>query len=98
VNATACKKAVNLSGELLVSNYPNPFTTSTIITFKTAGGHTLIQVMDTTGKVIANLTDTSYTAGTYTVVFDGGSLPAGIYYARLQNMTTQQVRPMIKVR
>ena len=98
VNATACKKAVNLSGELLVSNYPNPFSTSTIITFKTNGGHTLIQVMDTTGRVLANLVDKEYTAGTYTVVFDGSTLPTGIYYARLQNMTTQQVRPMIKVR
>jgi uncharacterized protein (DUF1501 family) len=98
VNAAACKKAVNLSGEQLVSNYPNPFTSSTIITFKTAGGHTLIQVMDTTGKVIANLTDQVYTAGTYTVVFDGSQLPTGVFYARLQNMATQQVRPMLKVR
>ena len=98
VNNSACKKAVNLSGEQLVSNYPNPFTSSTIITFKTAGGHTLVQVMDTTGKVIANLTDQVYAAGTYTVVFDGSILPPGIFYARLQNMTTQQVRPMLKVR
>jgi uncharacterized protein (DUF1501 family) len=98
VNAAACKKVVNLSGEQLVSNYPNPFTSSTIITFKTAGGHTLIQVMDTTGKVIANLTDQVYTAGTYTVVFDGSQLPTGVFYARLQNMATQQVRPMLKVR
>ena len=98
VNAAACKKAVNLSGEQLVSNYPNPFTSSTIITFKTAGGHTLIQVMDTTGKVIANLTDQVYAAGTYTVVFDGSQLPTGVFYARLQNMATQQVRPMLKVR
>jgi uncharacterized protein (DUF1501 family) len=98
VNAAACKKAVNLSGEQLVSNYPNPFTSSTIITFKTAGGHTLIQVMDTTGKVITNLTDQVYAAGTYTVVFDGSKLPPGVFYARLQNMTTQQVRPMLKVR
>jgi hypothetical protein len=69
-----------------------------VITFKTAGGHTLIQVMDTMGRVITNLTDKEYTAGTYTVVFDGGALPAGVYYARLQNLATQQVRTMLKVR
>jgi hypothetical protein len=98
VNAGGCKKAVNLSGDQLISNYPNPFVTSTVITFQTAGGHTLIQIMDTSGRVLANLTDKEYTAGTYTVVFDGTSLPTGVYYARLQNMSVQQVRPMIKVR
>jgi hypothetical protein len=98
VNAGACKKAVNLSGEMLISNYPNPFTTSTIITFNTTGGHTLVQVIDTTGRVVANLTDKEYTAGTYTIVFDGSYLPTGVYYARLQNLATQQVRAMLKVR
>ena len=98
MNATACKKPVNLSGEQLVSNYPNPFTTSTIITFKTNGGHTLIQVLDTTGKLISTPIDQENVAGTYTVVFDGGSLPPGVYYVRLQNLSTQQVKPMMKVR
>ena len=98
VNSGACKKAVNLSGEQLLSNYPNPFTSTTIITFKTAGGHTLIQIMDTMGRVLANLTDKDYLPGTYTVVFDSKSLPNGVYYARLQNMATQQVRTMLKVR
>jgi uncharacterized protein (DUF1501 family) len=98
VNAGACKKAVNLSGEMLISNYPNPFTSSTIITFNTGGGHTLVQIIDTTGRVVANLTDKEYTAGTYTIVFDGSNLPTGVYYARLQNLATQQVRAMLKVR
>jgi hypothetical protein len=98
VNAAACKKAVNLSGENLVRNYPNPFTSKTVISFKTAGGHTLIQVMDMLGRVITNLTDRDYAAGTYTVVFDSGSLPAGVYYARLQNMSVQQVHTMLKVK
>lgn len=98
VNSANCKKPVNMSGEQLISNYPNPFTSSTVITFKTAGGHTLIQIMDTMGRVLANLTDKEYAAGTYTVLFDSKSLPNGVYYARLQNMATQQVRTMIKVR
>jgi uncharacterized protein (DUF1501 family) len=98
VNGGGCKKAVNLSGETLISNYPNPFSSSTVITFKTEGGHTLVQILDTTGRVITNLTDKEYTAGTYTVVFNGDWLPTGVYYARLQNMATQQVRAMIKAR
>ncbi len=98
VNAGGCQKPINLSGESLVSNYPNPFTSSTVITFKTDGGHTLIQIMDTSGKVISTLTDKEYTAGTYSVVFDSGLLPSGVYYARLQNMATQQVRTMLKAK
>jgi uncharacterized protein (DUF1501 family) len=99
VNAGVCKKAVNLSGETLISNYPNPFTTSTIITFTTAGGHTLIQVIDTMGRVVKTLLDKEYgAAGTYTVTFDGSFLQTGVYYARLQNLSVQQVRAMIKAR
>ncbi|TAF55903.1 MAG: DUF1501 domain-containing protein [Sphingobacteriia bacterium] len=98
VNAGACKKAVNLSGENLISNYPNPFQGNTVITFKTNGGHTLVQIMDTTGRVLVNLTDREYPAGTYTLNFSGGTLPAGVYYARLQNLSVQQVRTMVKVK
>lgn len=98
VNGGGCKKAVNLSGEVLISNYPNPFTSSTIITFVTGGGHTLVQVIDTLGRVVANLIDKEYTAGTYTVTFNGAQLPNGVYYARLQNLASQQVRAMLKVR
>ncbi len=98
VNSISCKKAQNLSGEILISNYPNPFTSNTILTFKTNGGHTLIQIIDTTGRVVAVLADKEYEAGTFTLNFNGVNLPTGVYYARLQNMTVQQVRAMIKVR
>jgi hypothetical protein len=54
--------------------------------------------MDMLGRVITNLTDRDYAAGTYTVVFDAGSLPSGVYYARLQNMSVQQVHTMLKVK
>jgi hypothetical protein len=98
VNSISCKKAQNLSGETLISNYPNPFTSNTIITFKTNGAHTMIQIMDTTGRVVAVLTDKEYAAGVYTLNFNSLNLPTGVYYARLQNMMIQQVRAMIKVR
>jgi uncharacterized protein (DUF1501 family) len=85
-------------GEQLVINYPNPFVERTSITFKTGGGHTLVQVLDTMGRVLKTLTDKVYTSGTYTVTFDGYGLPLGVYYARFQNGTVQQVRPMLKTR
>ena len=98
VNSLACNKSVNLSGENFITNYPNPFTQSTNISFKTAGGHTLIQIMDTMGRVLKNLVDREYEAGNYNVVFDGSGLQPGVYYVRFQNMVVQQVRAMLKVR
>ena len=85
-------------GEQLIINYPNPFVETTKITFTTKGGHTLVQVMDTMGRVIKTLTDKDYTSGTYTVTFDGYGLANGVYYARFQNGVAQQVRPMLKTR
>ena len=86
-------------GDALITNYPNPFTATTTIKFHTEGGHTLIQVFDTLGRLIRVPVDRDYAAaGNYTVDFDGEGLPNGIYYARLQNGVTQQVRAMMKVR
>jgi uncharacterized protein (DUF1501 family) len=87
------------SFDSIITNQPNPFNETTTIKFHTEGGHTLIQIIDTLGRVIKNLLERDYTgAGTYTVTFDSGGLPTGIYYARLQNGITQAVRPMLKVR
>jgi hypothetical protein len=71
---------------------------NTKITFKSAGGHTLVQVFDTAARLIATLADQTYAQGTYTVSFNSAALAAGVYYARLQNGSLQQVRPMLKVK
>jgi hypothetical protein len=82
----------------LIVNYPNPFVESTNITFRTKGGHTLLQIIDPLGRVIRTLTDKNYVAGTYTLGFESTGLPLGVYYARLQNGSLQQVRAMLKTR
>lgn len=85
--------------DAIISNYPNPFTETTTIKFQTEGGHTLIQIIDTLGRVLKNLLEVDYpAAGVYNVTFDSGGLPTGIYYARLQNGIVTKVRPMLKVR
>ncbi len=95
---TGLEEIIRGSGEELIVNYPNPFVESTTITFRTKGGHTLIQVIDPLGRVIRTLTDKQYIQGTYTVSFDSMGLPLGVYYARLQNGSLQQVRAMLKTR
>ncbi len=80
-------------------NYPQPFNNDTEIYFKTNGGHTLLQVFDTMGRVVANLMEKDYTGPAQDKIkFEASGLPTGIYYARLQNGVTQHVWPMLKVR
>lgn len=86
------------AADQLIVNYPNPFVQNTKLTFKAKGGHTLAQIMDTLERVIKVITDKNYVAGIYTLDFDSGGLLTGVCYARLQNGTLQQARPMMKVR
>ena len=100
IETTACTlntDELNNLGDNLITNYPNPFATTTTLTFKTMGGHTLIQIFDPTGRLVAVPVDDLYDEGTFNVTFNGEQLSAGIYYARLQNGSTQQVRTMLKV-
>jgi uncharacterized protein (DUF1501 family) len=102
IQSSACATGIDdlnrEAGDTLIINYPNPFTATTTITFKTKGGHTLVQIMDTLGRVIRNLVDKEYTPGTYNISFDSGGLPTGVYYMRLQNGPVQQVKPILKAR
>src|SRR5688572_16342882 len=100
VKANSCNSTIpDLSDKLLIRNYPNPFTGSTTITFKTEGGHTSIMIIDTLGRMISTLVDEDYTGpGQYSVTFNAEKLATGVYYARLQNGAIQQVRSMLKVK
>ena len=85
------------AGLRLISNYPNPFSFATTIEFETKGGYTSVQIFDVEGQLIATPVDGQYTEGKYKVYFNGGHLPAGTYYARLQNEAISQVRTIMKV-
>jgi uncharacterized protein (DUF1501 family) len=99
VEGSACtiEQPPTTLGDKLIRNDPNPFTNSTTITFKTDGGYTLVQVFDVSGKLVGVPVSATYQQGEYRVLFNTTSLAAGVYYARLQNGSTQQVRTMIKV-
>jgi uncharacterized protein (DUF1501 family) len=103
IQSNACS-SVNIhelnqsAGINLISNYPNPFTSSTYINFTTNGGHTLVQVFDNEGRMIKTLADGEYAAGTYKIWFENENYGSGVYYARLQNGSVQQVRNMVITR
>lgn len=99
VNSAGCKLInPSTSGNSYLDIWGTPFTQSTKIVYKTDGGHTLLQIFDTMGRLVKVPVDAELTAGTYSYTFDSGPLPAGVYYARLQNGAVQQVKAMIKAR
>jgi len=101
IKGTACNNTIddlNNIGDSVIINYPNPFSDSTNITYTTQGGHTLVQVFDVAGHLITVLVDQVYIGtGTYSVTFNTTYLASGIYYARFQNGSVQQVKTMLKV-
>ncbi len=82
----------------MIIAYPNPFSNQSRIEFKTEGGHTLVQLLDTSGTVIKLLVDATYSyAGINSVTLIGSDLKSGVYYIRIQNGIHQYVKTIIKL-
>ncbi len=80
----------------LEQNHPNPFRGRTTIPFTTQKeGHVRIDVFNLYGMHVANLTDGFRAPGTHQVVFDGSSMPGGVYIVRLQSAGRSESRQMI---
>lgn len=86
------------AGDDLLRAYPNPFTERTTLEYVSHGGRVLVQVFNEQGQLMQTALNQPMPAGTYRVDVDLGELPAGVYYARLQNEGSQQVRNLLKVR
>jgi hypothetical protein len=68
----------------LEQNYPNPFNQSSNIKFKVASSKFIkLVVYDLLGREIKTLVNEALQAGLYSVRFDAGDLPSGIYFYRL---------------
>jgi uncharacterized protein (DUF1501 family) len=86
------------AGDDLLQVYPNPFVERTTLQFTTFGGPILLQVFNEQGQLITTVLNKEMAAGTHTVDADLGEHEAGVYYARMQNGSRQQVRSLLKVR
>ncbi len=76
------------AGEMVLGqNYPNPFTGSTTISFTLEHqNRTTLTVYNAMGKEVSTLFDGTAEANTpYTLVFDGLSLPEGVYFYQLRS-------------
>jgi hypothetical protein len=69
----------------LRQNRPNPFNPFTVITYTISElEFVTLKVYDTRGREIATLVETSQDAGTYSVSFNAGRLPGGLYLYRIE--------------
>jgi uncharacterized protein (DUF1501 family) len=87
----------NQADKLVLKMWPNPYTVSGTIQFSTTGGHTMIQQIDSIGRVIKVLTSQEYAAGTYNIDIYNDGLPSGAYFLRLQNKSLQKVITIVKM-
>jgi hypothetical protein len=70
----------------LEQNSPNPFTGSTLIRYRLpVYCRVTLKVYNALGREVRTLVDEQQHAGTYSVVFNAGNLPEGVYYCRLQS-------------
>ena len=81
-----------------LSNQPNPFSSTTVISFVLLeASHVSLKVYDLLGRPVRTLVDEFRPAGSYQVQFDGSSLPNGPYAYRLSSDGTSISQMMILV-
>jgi N-acetylmuramoyl-L-alanine amidase len=70
---------------LLEQNYPNPFNPTTSIRYNIPqAGDVELAVYDMSGRRVQTLVQDHQHAGVYTVTFEAGDLPSGVYIAQLK--------------
>lgn len=80
----------------LSQNSPNPFSTSTTIRYDIPIPERVsLKVFDAAGRMLAVLVDGTRDPGSQAVVFDGGGLPSGIYFLRLQAGGLDETRKLV---
>jgi hypothetical protein len=71
-------------GFTLSQNYPNPFNSVTVIKYRVPQhGPVTLKIYDILGEEVAVAVNETKPAGSYSLKFDGSSLPSGVYIYRL---------------
>jgi len=85
-NAIAARLANPNNGQGYLTAFPNPFSDNTTVRFSLPiDQHVNLKLTDVSGRLIQDLYSGSVRGGTsYDVPFNGGSIPAGIYFLTLK--------------
>lgn len=84
------------AGEFSFSNYPNPFSNETLISFSLKNKTTVsLKIYDELGRPVKTITDALLEPGKKEYSFSGDNLPPGIYYCTLKAGTHVETRKMM---
>lgn len=93
------KKTGFASGFSLMQNFPNPFNPVTKIEFSIPGKEFVsLKIYNIQGREVADIVNASLPAGNYSVEWNAGGVPSGIYYYRISAGEFIQTRSMILLR
>ena len=84
------------AGYSLEQHVPHPFSPGTNIKFKVASLKFIkLVVYDLLGREVRTLVNEALQAGTYSVRFDAGDLPSGIYFYQLRTDNFSETKKLI---
>jgi hypothetical protein len=87
------------NGFTLSQNYPNPFSSSTIINFEIpVKSYVSLKVCNLLGEEIIEMAGKEYLPGLHSVTFDESLLSMGIYYYTIKAKDFVQTKKMILIR
>ncbi|MFI4963600.1 MAG: T9SS type A sorting domain-containing protein, partial [Legionellales bacterium] len=95
----SCTEAVNTVAEnpfQLHQNAPNPFSTSTTISYEiNQAAQVTLKIFDPVGREVANLVNETQGPGNHNLTFDAGVLPSGVYCFSLKCNGFVEVKRMV---
>lgn len=85
-----------IAGVELGQNIPNPFNGASQISYTLDnGGKVSMEIVDVTGKVVANFNEGTKSAGTYNITVNADELAAGVYYYTLMVDDSRTTKRMV---
>ena len=81
---------------LLVSNYPNPFNSSTIVRFNVPDEAELeLSIFDVAGRKVMDLAKSRFEAGSHSIEWSPGNLSSGVYFVNLKSDNNTSTRKVV---